>query len=184
MEAHLQEESKLWSVEVLWQSQSRMQGGKTEESNMKFRRIATVGHILSTLWSLFHAYYMSFQSSGSEESNTLNGEWIGVETKKLWLFEDNCIKLCEISQPKAHFAATKWAAKWPVKMFLGCEPPCEITSKLRMKLQIISKLRNHLQVVKSPLSCKTKVQTCKMDNLTCESPCEIHLCKLRYLQLT
>ena len=60
----------------------------------------------------------------------------------------------------------------------------EITSKLKMKLRIISKLQNHLQVVKSPLSCKTKVQTSKMDNSTCESPCEIHLCKLRYLQPT
>ena len=35
MEAHLHEESKLWSFVVLCQSQSRMQGGKTEESNMK-----------------------------------------------------------------------------------------------------------------------------------------------------
>ena len=66
----------------------------------------------------------------------------------------------------------------------SCKPHCKITSKLRMKLQIISKLRNHLQVVKSPPSCKTKVQTCKMDNSTCESPCKIHLCNLRYLQLT
>ena len=35
MEAHFHEESKLWSFVVLCQSQSRMQGGKTEESNMK-----------------------------------------------------------------------------------------------------------------------------------------------------
>ena len=35
MEAHLHEESKLWSSVVLCQNQSRMQGGKTEESNMK-----------------------------------------------------------------------------------------------------------------------------------------------------
>ena len=33
----------------------------------------------------------------------------------------------------------------------NCEPHCEITSKLRIKLQIISKLRNHLQVVKSQI---------------------------------
>ena len=38
MEAHLHEESKLWSFVVLCQSQSRMQGGKTEESNMKNSR--------------------------------------------------------------------------------------------------------------------------------------------------
>ena len=38
MEAHLHEESKLWSSVVLCQNQSRMQGGKTEESNMKNSR--------------------------------------------------------------------------------------------------------------------------------------------------
>ena len=38
MEAHLHEESKLRSFVVLCQSQSIMQGGKTEESNMKNSR--------------------------------------------------------------------------------------------------------------------------------------------------
>ena len=57
------------------------------------------------------------------------------------------------------------------------EPCCKITSKLRMKLQIISKLRNHFQVVKSHSTYKIKVQTWKMDNSTCE----IHICNLRYL---
>ena len=67
----------------------------------------------------------------------------------------------EISQPKAHFAAAKWAAKptfgtWVPFSSLclllhSCEPRCKITSKLWMKLQIISKLRNHLQVVKSQI---------------------------------
>ena len=33
-------------------------------------------------------------------------------------------------------------------------------------------------------TCKIKVQTCKMDNSTCESPWEIHLCNLRHLQPT
>ena len=56
----------------------------------------------------------------------------------------------------------------------SCEPRCEITSKLRNKLQIISKLRNHLQVVKSQIQlAKWTIQTCK-----------IHLCKLRYLPST
>ena len=156
MEAHLQEESKLWSFVVLFQSQSRMQGGKTEESNMKFKRTAAIGHISITSRSPYHAYYILFRSSWSQESNASNAAWIGAETKKLWLFEDNCAKLSEMScencaaAPPPHFAAVKWVAKWPAKMFLGCEPRCKITSKLRMKLQIIFKLRNHLQVVKSP----------------------------------
>ena len=38
MEAHLHEEFQLWNFVVLFQSQSRIQGGKTEESNMKNSR--------------------------------------------------------------------------------------------------------------------------------------------------
>ena len=74
MEAHLHEEFKLWSFVVLCQIQSRMQGGKREKSNMKkFNRTATVGHISSTSWSPFHAYYILFRISGSRESNASNG---------------------------------------------------------------------------------------------------------------
>ena len=195
-----------------------MQGGKREKSNMKkFKRIAIVGHISSTSWSPFYAYYMSFRSSGSQESNASNNAWIEVAMKKLWSFEDNRIKLCEnfaaakwvakISQPKAHFAATKWAMKCPfgtqapfrspILPFCSCEMACENAPWMRNwttlwnHLQATNQVANHLQVVKSPPSCeitnstcKIRVQTCKMDNSTCESPCEIHLCKLKYLQLT
>ena len=59
------------------------------------------------------------------------------------------------------------------------------------RMQATNQVANHLQVMKSPPSCeitnstcKIKVQTCKMDNSMCESPCEIHLCNLRYLQPT
>ncbi|WKA01774.1 hypothetical protein VitviT2T_020038 [Vitis vinifera] len=103
-----------------------MQGGKGEKSNMKkFKRIATVGHISSTFWSPFHVYYMSFRILGSQKSNASNGTQIGVETKKLWPFEDNCIKLCE-----------NFAAQSP---FRNCEmkSTCEIS-------QGVSQLRNHL----------------------------------------
>ena len=78
-----------------------MQGGKREKSNMKkFKRTATIGHIYTTSWSQFYAYYI-FLRLGSHESNASNGVGIGVETKKLWPFEDNNIKLCE------NFAAAK-----------------------------------------------------------------------------
>ena len=90
MEAHLHEEFKLWSFIVHCQSQSRMQGGKREKSNMKkFKRTATIGHIYSTSWSPFYAYYMFFLRSGSHESNASNGVQIGVETKKLWSLQEN-----------------------------------------------------------------------------------------------
>ena len=69
-----------------------MQEGKTEESNMKSKRIETIGHISRTLWSPFYVYYMSFQSSGSQESNASNGVQFGAETKKLWPIEGNCAK--------------------------------------------------------------------------------------------
>ena len=67
----------------------------------------------------------------------------------------------KISQPKAHFARCFAAAKPPASTrvplhklelhFRSCEPNCEITSKLQIKLQIISKLWNHLQVAKSQI---------------------------------
>ena len=110
-----------------------------EKSNMKkFKRTETIGHISSTYWSPFSAYYMSFRSSRSQESNSLNGMWIGAEMKKLWLFKDNRTKLSEnyvaakwvakISRPKAHFAAAKWAEKSLAKISQG-----------------VSQLWNHLQ---------------------------------------
>ena len=44
----------------------------------------------------------------------------------------------------------------------SCEPRCEITSKLRIKLQIISKLWNHLLVVKSQIQlAKSKFKLAK-----------------------
>ena len=69
-----------------------------EESDMKkSKRTATVGHISSTSWSPFYAYYMSFRSSGIQKSNALNGVQIRAEMKKLRLFEENYTKL------KGHF---------------------------------------------------------------------------------
>ena len=69
--------------------------------------------------------------------------------------------------------------------FPSYEPRCEITFKLRNKLQIISKLRKHLQVMKSQIQLvKSKFKLGKWTIQTCESTCKIHLCKLRYLQPT
>ena len=56
MEAHLHEESKLWSFVVLCQSQSRMQGGKIEESNMKNSRGQQLLDIFRVL-SIVHFMY-------------------------------------------------------------------------------------------------------------------------------
>ena len=45
------------------------------------------------LESIIYIHYISFRSSGSQESNSSNGLQIGAEMKKLWPFEDNCTKL-------------------------------------------------------------------------------------------
>ena len=168
MKAHLHEEFKLWSFVVLCQSQSRMQGGKKEKSNMKNSRGQQLLDTFLVLPGVHFMHTISCFKAQEVRSPTPNGARIWVETKKLWPFEDNRIKLCE------NFAAAKWAAKFrsPCLHLRSCEPRCGI----------ISKLQNHLQVVESPPSCKIKIQNCKM--ATCESPCEIHLCKLRYLQPT
>ena len=145
--------------------------------------------------SIIYILYIFFQSSGSQESNASNGTWIGVETKKLWSFKDNHIKLCE------NFAAAKrpLGTRAPFHSltlpFHSCEmsyethlwhtsaisqpmsPSSQLRTTLRNHPQAANEVANHLQVVKSHSTCKIKVQTWKMDN----SPCEIHLCNLRYL---
>ena len=119
--------------------------------------------------SPFYTYYISFRSSGSQESNTLNGVQIGAKTKKLWPFEDNRTKFSE------NFATAKSACE----NFTAVKSACEINLRKSRKLfhswkitwrhtcatsqvqipflQLRIKLRNHLQaanqVVKSSPSC-------------------------------
>ena len=83
-----------------------------EKSNMKNSR----GHISSTFWSPFHAYYMSFQSLGSQESNALNGGQIGAEMKKLYPLEANRTKL------KVNFAAAKSVFSCEMDTFMRNPP--------------------------------------------------------------
>nr|CAN78515.1 hypothetical protein VITISV_017334 [Vitis vinifera] len=52
----------------------------------------------------FHAYYISFQSLGSQESIASNSARFGVKTKKLWPFEDDCAKLKGNVAAAPHFA--------------------------------------------------------------------------------
>ena len=77
------QKSKLW-----WKQR------KTGEKNQKWSNshhpiLEIVGHISITSRSSFHVYYISFQSLGSQESIGSNGARFGVETKKLWPFEDD-----------------------------------------------------------------------------------------------
>ncbi|RVW80132.1 hypothetical protein CK203_054081 [Vitis vinifera] len=68
-------------------------GEKPKQSNSHHPISATVGNISITSRSSFHTYYIYFQRFGSQESIGSNGARFGVETKKLWPFEDDCAKL-------------------------------------------------------------------------------------------
>ncbi|WKA06802.1 hypothetical protein VitviT2T_024683 [Vitis vinifera] len=79
-------------------------GEKPKQSNSYHPISATVGNISITFRSSFHAYYISFQSLGSQESIGSNGARFGVKTKKLWPFEDDCAKLNGNVAAAPHFA--------------------------------------------------------------------------------
>ena len=49
-------------------------------------------------------YDLAIQSLGSQESIASNGARFGVETKKLWPFEDDCAKLNGNVAAAPHFA--------------------------------------------------------------------------------
>ena len=66
--------------------------------------LENVGHISITSRSSFHAYYILFQILGSQKSIVSNGAQFGVETKKLWPFEDDCAKLNGNVTVAPHFA--------------------------------------------------------------------------------
>ena len=80
------------------------QGEKPKQSNSHHPILATVRNILITFRISFHVYYISFQILGSQESIGSNGTRFGVETKKLWPFEDDCAKLNGNVAAAPHFA--------------------------------------------------------------------------------
>ena len=107
------------------------------------------GHIWSTSSSPFYTYYILFRSSGSQESNSLNGVQIGVETKKLWSLQENCTELsgnfahlnprCETtswhtsaishtSSPFSHRAKQGAKISYSAKLSAKCETRCEFLS--------------------------------------------------------
>ena len=63
-----------------------------------------LSHFWSTSQSPFFTYYISFQILGSQEFIASNGARFGVESKKLWPFEDNCAKLNGNVAAAPHFA--------------------------------------------------------------------------------
>ena len=93
----------LAKIEVMVKTREN-RGEKPKQSNSHHPISATVGNISITSRSSFHAYYILFQSLGSQESIGSNGTRFGVETKKLWLFKDDCAKLNGNVAAAPHFA--------------------------------------------------------------------------------
>ena len=92
---------KLAKTEVMVKTkENKGRKAKTEQ----FAPSATVGNISITSRSSFHAYYILFQSLGSQESIGSNSARFGVETKKLWPFEEDCAKLNGNVAAAPHFA--------------------------------------------------------------------------------
>ena len=71
-----------------------------EWSKLKRSKEDSIFSLLSHFWSTFRspffAYYIPFQISGSQKSNTSNCVRFGAEMTKIWPSEANCSRLCEI----------------------------------------------------------------------------------------
>ena len=138
MEAHLHEESKLWSFIVLFQSQSRMQGGKTEESNMKNSRGQKLLDIFRVLSGVHFMHTISRFEAREVRSPTFQTVH-KLELKRrsyghLKTTASSCAKIsqlrnhlqahvCHFASSNSSFAATNQVAK--------SSPTREVTFKLR-----------------------------------------------------
>ena len=114
---------------------------ESKERNLTWR-IQEDNNFWSTSWSPFHAYYMSFRSSGSQKSNTLNGARIGVEMKRLVIGNRS-------HQAKGQFRRLRnqpLAAK-------SQGDGCEISLWLRKGGLQLAKSRSHLACLRNPLEC-------------------------------
>ena len=103
---------------------------------MSHLHFATVGHIFEALPGVKIIHTIScFKILGSEESKSSNGAQFGVETKKLWSFEDKRTKLSE-----------NFAAETPFgRVFRSCETNFGTRVPLRSTGASVSQLRNALR---------------------------------------
>ena len=77
-----------------------------------------VSHFWSTFWSPIDEFYMSFRSSGSQQSNASNGAQFGIEMKELQPLQANHSKLKEefCTALRNH----PFVAKWFCSLFAQC----------------------------------------------------------------
>ena len=120
----------------------------------------------STFWSSNYAYHISFQSLGSQESRALNGAQFGVETKKLWSFEDKRAKL-----------SGNFAAETPFgRLFRSCETTFWNTSAICSTVPLILKLRYSCEITFAKPLFDTRVpfRSPVHSFCSCEMSCEIN----------
>ena len=129
------ESSETWRTEALKSfaiSKSGMQGGEAKR-NLTWSILddSHVSHFWSTSWSSIYACYILFRSSGSQQSNALNGMWFGVEMKELQPLQADHSKLKEIF---ARLRNQPWAAKMLSFCYEISQPSCTHSCGVLMKL--------------------------------------------------
>ena len=160
------ESSETWKTKALKSfviSKSGMQGGEAKR-NLPWSILddSHVNHFWSTSWSPIYACYMSFRSSGSQQSNASNGVQFGVEMKDLHPLESNHSKLKEefCTALRNH----PFAAKWFRNHFVQCcvsplKFPVTMEAEYHKLKDHFAALRNQPFVVKwfrSPFYASTK----------------------------
>ena len=100
--------------------------GKQSEENS----CSLLSYFWSTFRSLFFAWYIPFQSLGSQKSNASNRVWFGAEMRKIWPLEDNCI-MSNDQFRKVNFSLRKFRKEifFMMRNFAIShheDPPCEI----------------------------------------------------------
>ena len=177
LEAHLHEEFKLWSFVVLCQKQiknARMKA--TWRMQEDINCLTLLKNFPESIWCMLYVVLKLGKSAIQRFKRCVNRSW-NEEVMAVWRQPHQTVRNFGAAKPTF---GTRVPFCSPCLHLHSYEPCCKITSKLRMKLQIISKLRNHFQVVKSHSTYKMKVQTWKMNNSTCK----IHLSASRYLRPT
>ena len=140
-------------------------------------------HFWSTFWNPIDACYIKFQSSGSQQSNALNGAQFRVETKKLQPLQVNHSKLkeafCKVLRNHP------FVVKWFRSLFVQCGGfPPEVARYMphvgswepqdESQLRSTTRLAFCCEVISQPFLCLRNLADIIF-------PCEMVLSASRYL---
>ncbi|RVW73759.1 hypothetical protein CK203_057635 [Vitis vinifera] len=155
------------------------QGRKAKQSNSHHPILATVGNISITSRSSFHAYYISFRSLGSQDSNASNGVQIGVETKKLWSFQENWT---ELSGNFAHLNPRCENLSSRCINFAHHNSRCEIHSNVRIRVRNFATVGHNFEALPGAqimhMICRFKAWEVKNPEL--QTVCDLDLKRRSY----